>query len=207
SVGGGRLWRGRHAHGVVEAQVNPKREHLSTTTTPEPKAFLVSDPNMADLIIGWCGTEAAPVVHALTQAAFAPQVTLEPPSGATRETLEVVEDDLARGRAVVASLTGRTVAAARVLFSDGRLHLRRVAVHPDFQRRGIARALMTWVHAEAARLGCFEVRLGVRKALGSTRRFYENLGYELASDEGFWVWLALDLSDTPEVFDPDLGAR
>ena len=49
---------------------------------------------MSDLQIVWCDGQAAPIVHELTQAAFAPQVSLDPPSGATREDLEVVRADL-----------------------------------------------------------------------------------------------------------------
>ena len=141
----------------------------------------------------WCGPEAAAEVHRLTQAAFAPQAVLDPPSGATRETVEVVRADLAEGRGVLAHLGRRPVAAARVLLEERHVHVRRVAVDPGFHRQGIARILMCWIHAEATRLGYAEVRLGVRKQLLAPRALYESLGYRQATDEGYWVVLRLSL--------------
>lgn len=154
---------------------------------------------MDTLDITWCGPEAAGVVHAVTLAAFAPQAALDPPSSATRETVEIVEADLAEGRGVLARLGPRTVAAARVLLRNDHLHLRRLAVHPDFHRRGVAMTVMRWVHYQAALLGFSEVRLGVRNALPANLALYRRLGYEEMSDHGYWTELRLGVerSDRP----------
>jgi len=144
---------------------------------------------MIGVRIGWCTDHDAPIVHALTQAAFAAQAGLDPPSGALRESVERVADDLRDGRGVLARLDARPVAAARVLFPAGHLHVRRVAVEPSLQGRGIATTLMGWLHEEAAALGYSEVRLGVRTALKSNLALYESLGYRPCADHGFWVEL------------------
>lgn len=149
---------------------------------------------MSGLDIAWCGPEAAPVVHELTQLAFGPQALRDPPSGAVRETLEVVAADLTEGRGVLARCGSRPVAAARVLLPEDHLHLRRLAVHPELQRRGIATAVMEWTHAQASALGYHEVRLGVRKAVMPNQALYEKLGYSQVADHGFWIELALVLA-------------
>jgi tRNA threonylcarbamoyladenosine biosynthesis protein TsaE len=156
-------------------------------TSPETSLAL------EDLHISWCGPEAAQVVLALTRAAFAGQETLEPPSSATRETLETVEADLAAGRGVLAELDGKPVAAARVLVFDDHLHLRRLAVHPGFRRVGLASSVICWLHDKASQLGKDHMSLGVRKALPSNRSLYEKLGYYQVKDHGFWVELRFDL--------------
>ena len=59
--------------------------------------------------------------------------------------------------------------------------MRRVAVEPALQGRGIGRALMAWAEAEARRRGVAEVTLGVRIALPSNLELYRHLGYEVVS--------------------------
>jgi tRNA threonylcarbamoyladenosine biosynthesis protein TsaE len=149
------------------------------------------------LAIDWCGPERATEVHSLTQAAFAPQAALDPPSGATRETLEVVRADLAAGRGVLALLAERPVAAARLMFKDDHVVVRRVAVDPRSQGLGIGRSVMAWIHENLRRDGHRDVRLGVRKALTAQRAFYEGLGYGQETDEGLWVGLRLRLVPDP----------
>jgi tRNA threonylcarbamoyladenosine biosynthesis protein TsaE len=146
-----------------------------------------------NLQISWCGQEAAQVVLELTRASFAGQETLEPPSGATRETLETVEADLVAGRGVLAELGGKPVAAARVLIFDDHLHVRRLGVHPDFRRLGLASAIMRWLQDQSSRLGHDHMTLGVRKALPSNQSLYEKLGYYQVKDHDFWVELRFDL--------------
>ena len=155
----------------------------------------MTDPSLASdgLHISWCGPEAAQVIHDLTQVAFAGQEGLQPPSGATRETLEVVRADLEAGRGVLVRVGVETVAAARVLIFEDHVYVRRVAVDPRFRRRGLASKLMGWLHDEIAELGYGHVILGVRKALPANRLLYEKLGYYLVEDHGFWVELRYDL--------------
>lgn len=61
------------------------------------------------------------------------------------------------------------------------LYVRRVAVDPAFQRRGIGFALMDWIHAYGRTAGIPEVRVGVRSKLPGNRRYYERLGYQVVA--------------------------
>ena len=124
------------------------------------------------------GPEQAEVVHELTQAAFKAYVDfLEPPSGVTRETVESVRQDLERHGGAVAWVGDEPAGCLRFDAHPDHLHVRRVAVPPDYQRKGVGTALMEWAHSYARSLGVPEVRLGVRDQLPGNRAFYEGLGY------------------------------
>lgn len=84
------------------------------------------------------------------------------------------------------------------------LHVRRVAVPPGRQRRGIGTALMAWAHEHARSLGLREVRLGVRKQLPGNRAFYTRLGYTVVArhrhpgrSEVTWYEMRLQLPPLP----------
>jgi GNAT superfamily N-acetyltransferase len=129
-----------------------------------------------------CGPDAASTVHALTQAAFQPYAgVLDPPSGALRETVDSVRADLERAGGAIAWFGETPVGCLRFEIADDHLHVRRVAVAPEWQRQGAGAALMKWSHDHARELGLSEVRLGVRKQLPGNRRFYESLGYRLVA--------------------------
>lgn len=126
-----------------------------------------------------CGPEAAAELHHLTKAAFAGYGWLDPPSGALSETEDDVRQDLARHHGLLYRLDGRFVAGLRLERRPDHLYVYRVAVDPAFQRRGIGRALMEWVHQYCRKAGVAEVRVGVRSQLPGNRQFYEALGYEV----------------------------
>jgi ribosomal protein S18 acetylase RimI-like enzyme len=128
-----------------------------------------------------CGPEAVETVRRLTLAAYAGHEELDPPSGARREAPDAVRADLARG-AALALLGERPVGCLRFETGHGHLHVRRVAVEPRLQRRGIGRALMAWAEAEARRRGLSEVTLGVRLALPANIAFYRRLGYAAVAE-------------------------
>ncbi len=118
------------------------------------------------------------MVHALTQAAYHGQDALDPPSGASRETVETVRAELAAAGAAIAWLGKAAVGCVRFDVSGDHLHVRRLAVAPSHQGRGVGRALMRWAEAEAAHRGLVDVTLGVRLALPGNLAFYRHLGYE-----------------------------
>jgi ribosomal protein S18 acetylase RimI-like enzyme len=129
-----------------------------------------------------CGPEAAGELHRLTNAAFAGYGWLDPPSGALNETEADVWQDLTRSRGLLYRLDGRPVAGLRLERRPDHLYVYRVAVDPAFQRCGIGRALMLWVHEYCRRAGIAEVRVGVRSQLAGNRQFYEALGYEVIAE-------------------------
>jgi GNAT superfamily N-acetyltransferase len=144
-----------------------------------------------------CGSERADEVHRLTQAAFAPYGALDPPSGATRESVERVADDLAAGGGALAVLDGRPVGCLRWhVAASGDFHVRRVAVEPELQGRGIGRTLMAWAEQEAQRRGCGAASVGVRVGLPANLEFYRRLGYVVTAEhrhDGYerTTWLAM----------------
>jgi tRNA threonylcarbamoyladenosine biosynthesis protein TsaE len=144
-----------------------------------------------------CGPERAEEVHRLTQAAFRVHRTLDPPSGAGRESVAVVRDALAAGGGAIAELAGRPVGCLRwTILEDGDFRVGRVAVEPDLQRRGVGTALMAWAEREALRRGCPAVFAGVRTGLPGNLAFYRRLGYDVVGErrhDGYdhTTWLAL----------------
>jgi len=140
---------------------------------------------VSDIVIVQAGPEAAAEVHRLTQLAFGVYTWLTPPTGATKETEDDVRRDLAAHGGAVARLNGVGVGALRFVVEPHHLHVRRVAVDPAYQGRGIGRRLMEWVHAHAAGRGFAEVRLGVRSQLPGNRIFYEKLGYRTLREHRF----------------------
>lgn len=149
------------------------------------------------LDIAWCGPEAAADVRTVTREAFAPQAALDPPSGALSESEDAVRADLDAGTGVLARSGGRPVAACRVTVHARHFDVRRVAVSPACQGRGIGAALMDWVEAEATRAGMSEVRLGVRNALAANRAWYERRGYRAIEDHGYWTELSKAIAGKP----------
>lgn len=129
-----------------------------------------------------CAHDAAPVVHELTQAAFAGYEALDPPSGASRETVEAVRRDLETAGGALAWLDSRPVGCLRFVVAADHLHVRRVAVTPELQDKGIGRALMAWAEAEAENRGLPRVTVGVRLSVRGNLAFYRRLGYEVVAE-------------------------
>lgn len=99
-----------------------------------------------------------------------------------RETEATVRDDLERGGGALAWAGSEAIACLRFERKADYLHVRRVAVDPDWQRRGIGQALMQWAHDFARGQGYRQVRVGVRPALAGNLRFYVRLGYRLLAE-------------------------
>jgi GNAT superfamily N-acetyltransferase len=132
-----------------------------------------------ELAIVPCRPDDAVELHRVTQAAFAEYAVLTPPTGAIYETVEELRAEIERTGAVLARQSDTAVGGLRFALKPDHLWVRRVAVLPELQRRGIGRALMMWAVVHAQALGLPEVRLGVRDALPAKRSYYERLGYTL----------------------------
>ncbi len=57
------------------------------------------------------------------------------------------------------------------------MHVTTLAVHPHFQRGGIARQLMDHCFDEARGLGCVEATLEVRETNTAAQRLYSSYGF------------------------------
>lgn len=126
-----------------------------------------------------CGPDAADDVHRLTQLAFRDYEKLDPPSGAVGESEASVREDLERGGGALATIGTQIMGCLRFESEPGFLHVRRVAVDPAWQGRGVGTALMRWAERYALDAGIDEVRVGVRAQLIANLHFYAGLGYRV----------------------------
>lgn len=70
-------------------------------------------------------------------------------------------------------LTGFAIA----LFAQHQAHIALLAVHPDYQRKGIGQQLVRWQELSATTAGINRLSLEVRRGNHAAIRFYEQLGY------------------------------
>jgi ribosomal protein S18 acetylase RimI-like enzyme len=123
-----------------------------------------------------------PTLLAVTHASFEEyRDRLDPPSGAHSETEETIRQKLTVGHAVLASVNQKIVGCAFYQPAGDHVYLGRLAVLPEYRRRGIGRQLLAWVETQTRSLGYRRVRLSVRVALSGNRAYYERLGYRVIS--------------------------
>lgn len=78
---------------------------------------------------------------------------------------------------VVAELDGELVAYAGFWVEQRKAHIAKVAVSPDYRRRGIAQALLEHVLDAIRRLGIGYAYLEVRKSNEAAQELYHRLGF------------------------------
>jgi tRNA threonylcarbamoyladenosine biosynthesis protein TsaE len=160
------------------------------------------------------GPEAAGDVVGVIHAGFGAREVLDPPSSAPDETAESVATALAdHGGLLVTSELGPVGALILDPLDDEHhlLGLRRVAVHPDAQGRGVARALVRHAERVAAERGYAAIRVLARAELPRTLRFWQHLGYVETERDHPMVTFVKVLPVTVETRSPDearaLGER
>ncbi|GAA5030946.1 tRNA (adenosine(37)-N6)-threonylcarbamoyltransferase complex ATPase subunit type 1 TsaE [Actinopolymorpha pittospori] len=167
-------------------------------------------------------TDAAALVGVI-HAAFGARPPLNPPGTALQETTESVEAALSAVGGLLAQVDGEPAGAILLAEIDGADHggstpeltrwldLRRVSVHPKFQNRGVATAMVGCAEEVAAARGLDGVRLVARAELPATLAFWGHRGYVEVGREGTTVHLAKRLPvelDAPAAQDMrDVGRR
>lgn len=124
------------------------------------------------------------VIH----AAFGARPPLDPPSTAIDETPQSVADLLARGGGIHARVGDRPAGSILITGLTPELAtFQRVSVHPDFQRHGIASAMVEAALDHAAELGFTEVELFARSELAELITFWQHRGFDLRRPEAHGV--------------------
>ena len=148
------------------------------------------------------------VIH----AAFGARPALDPPSTAIEETTASIAQSLQRGAGIYARMDGRPAGAILVLPGEnGMATFSRVSVHPDFQRHGIASAMVVAAENLAARQGYHRVQLLAREELAELVTFWRHRGFSHDHDVPHGMILAKSLPLTIKVPTStamrDLGAQ
>lgn len=130
------------------------------------------------------GPEQAEEVLRAIRAGFGARELLDPPSSATSETLDSVEAALHDHGGLLAIAEAGPVGTLLFEPLGSMLGLRRVAVRPDDQGRGVARSMIRRAEAVAQARGYDGVRLHARAELPRTVRMWQQLGYAEADRAG-----------------------
>ena len=75
--------------------------------------------------------------------------------------------------------------------SDVEGHIRGMAVHPEWQGRGVAWRLLEEAQKELRKLGCYRVTLGTTKPLEQAMTFYERNGFRRSGKVGDFFGMPL----------------
>lgn len=147
-----------------------------------------------DLALSVASHDDAAALVEVIHAAFGARPPLDPPSTASQETPASVAATLARGGGILATVDGRPAGALLVVPVDDTLAtFQRVSVHPDFQRHGVASAMVAAAQDHAAELGFTAVELFARGEFAELISFWQHRGFEIAREQPLGVVLARDL--------------
>ncbi|WP_395094192.1 GNAT family N-acetyltransferase [Armatimonas sp.] len=129
-------------------------------------------------------TEDVALIHALTQAAFA-EYGREP---GTSTALKETEADIARHfeggmqALVVYPSPTSPLACVRYQIESDALYFHRLAVHPDYRRKGLAKKLVGHLEALARAQGLARLTCSVRLAKTDNVVLYTSLGFRLLGE-------------------------
>ncbi len=130
-------------------------------------------------VMRWDKAERLDELLAVVHDAFR---DFEPPSGVLNETLEHLTARFRSETFFVAQAGGDIIGSIFCARKDGALYLTRMAVLPAWRKRGVGRALMAAVEAEARRIGAARLTLRVRKNLPGNRVYFERFGFAVTGE-------------------------
>ncbi len=148
----------------------------------------------ASLNVIEAGPEHAEQVVDIIHRSFGARPALDPPSSAMDETAESIGAALAQSGGLLVERRGLPMGA--LLFDDSRpglLGLRRVAVDPNLQDRGVASAMVGVAEDTAEERGKDGIWLYVREELPETVRFWTRRFYHPYAQEGPMIELGKTL--------------
>lgn len=137
------------------------------------------DVSVIDLQLSVASLGDAADLVTVIHAAFGARPPLDPPSTAIDETPGSVAATLRRGGGLLARVDGRPAGALLISpVSPGLATFQRVSVHPDFQRHGVASAMVRAAQDHAAVLGFHNVELFARAEFDELIAFWRHRGFE-----------------------------
>ncbi|WP_278471392.1 GNAT family N-acetyltransferase [Gimesia maris] len=134
---------------------------------------------MHDILIREATPADAAAATTVSETAFAPLRSIYRPTGAA---LARQAERAQAGTRIVAELDGPIVATVQYDLHADHIHVIGLAVHPDFQRKGIARQLLDWICIQAKKLGQPAVVLDTIRETGNVPLF-ETLGFRITHEE------------------------
>ncbi len=154
------------------------------------------------------GPEHAEAIVDIIHRSFRVRPPLDPPSTALDETVESVAEALEEAGGLLVERRGVPMGA--LLFDEsrpGKLGLRRVAVDPEIQSRGVASAMVGVAEDTAEERGKDGIWLHVREELPETVRFWTRRKYYPVGQEGPLLVLGKTLWLAREIPTPDAMRR
>lgn len=136
-------------------------------------------------------TEAAaeadlPAILELTHAAYAQNVVLGFRFSGASEAMESLRESWRKERVYKLVLGGRIVGSVRLVDLPRKvLEVKRLCVHPEFQKRGLGKRLLRFAEEEARRRGCERVRLDTAKPFHALVDWYRRQGYSIVGEMRF----------------------
>jgi ribosomal protein S18 acetylase RimI-like enzyme len=105
---------------------------------------------------------------------------LNPPSGALRETITDILDNMKRSGGSVIAWNGNIAAgSAKYRFSEDFIYIGRVSVLPEFRGKGICKSMLKFIEDKARARDIFESRVEVRLSIPANIALYKRLKYEV----------------------------
>lgn len=129
------------------------------------------------------GLEQADLVWKIVSTSFEEYRNSEAPSSALLETVEHVKQALANGseHAIICYFEGEPAGAVRFYMEEG-LYFRRLGVLPGYRRKGISRALISWLEDHARKMGESRIWCYTRSSVERNMAMYRNMGYVLENE-------------------------
>ncbi|WLV25405.1 GNAT family N-acetyltransferase [Aciduricibacillus chroicocephali] len=120
----------------------------------------------------------AKIIHDLMIRAFTEYKNMPASSSALDETEQSVANDLNNGeRAMISYMDGVPCGVVRFELKEDALYFFRLSVAPEFQRRGVARALLAEMEDYALMNGLQKIQCKVRMNMEKNMKLYMSAGY------------------------------
>src|SRR5256885_517871 len=120
-------------------------------------------------------------LHRFVQDAFR-DLPIDPPSSVLKETVAEFAARLQTDTIFIASDAGAMIGTIFCTPDGHALYIGRLAVHPDWRRRGVANALVDAAKTEARERGAKRITLGARIALPGNVALFRRHGFVIVRE-------------------------